>query len=199
MLDLSSKINTCEFKLGHPVNWTKFNRTIESQNKTGFGSKVKVRKLGWFGKWHEGAAQKEDQLYKKSGCSIDFLGGKFSLVPIDASSPFGSCSTAACLYVQRDILRKINIFATSPNLPKYGLPSRAETLMREFYSQCSATFGQPSVPLVPGGGQPIEEAFAWSDSESIIKISTFYRKIFVVMWEVLQPAWNTKAFRSRKG
>src|SRR6266508_3047034 len=180
MLDLSLKINSCEFKLGQPVSWVKFNRTIESQNKTGFGSKVKVRKLGWFGKWHEGAAQKEDQLYKISGCSIDFLAGKFSLVPIDVTSPFGPCYTAACLYIQRNMLRKINIFATSPNLPRQDLPGRTEAFVGEFNSQCFAIFGQPSVPLIPGGGQPIEEAFAWSDSDSIIKISTFYRKIFVV-------------------
>jgi len=198
MLNLSLQINSCDFKLGAPVNWVKFNRAIESHNKTGFGAKVEVRKLGWFGKWQEGAAQKEDQLYKISGCNLDFLGGEFSLVPIDASSPFGSCSTAACLYIQRNILRKINIFATSPNLPRYSLPSRAETLMGEFHSQCSGIFGQPSVLLTGGGNQPGEETFAWSDSESIIKISTFYRKIFVVMWEVLQPAWNPKAFRSRK-
>lgn len=188
MLGLSLQINGCDFKLGAPVNWTKFNRTIESQNKTGFGAKLKVRKLGWFGKWHEGAAQKEDQLYKISGCSIDFLGGKFSLVPLDVTSPFGPCYTAACLYIQRNMLRKINIFATSPNLPRHGLPGRTEVFMGEFYSQCSAIFGQPSVPLMPRSGQPVEEAFAWSDSESMIKISTFYRKIFVVMWEVLQPA-----------
>lgn len=191
MLDLSLKINTCEFKLGHVVNWPRFNRAIESQNKTGVDSKVKVRKLGWFGKWQEGAAQKEDQLYKISDCSIDFLGAKLSLIPIDVSSPFGSCSTAACLYLQRNILRKINIFATSPNLPRHSLPSRAEVLMGEFHSQCSAIFGQPSALLMGGGSRPGEETFAWSDSDSIIKTSTFYRKIFVVMWEILQPAWNT--------
>ena len=188
MLNLSLQINDCEFKLGAPVNWVKFNRTIESHNKTGVGSRVKVRKLGWFGKWHEGAAQKEDQLYKISGCIIDFLDAKFSLVPIDVTSQFGPCYTAACLYVQRNMLRKINIFATSPNLPRHGLPGYTEAFMGEFNSQCSAIFGQPSVPLMPGEGQPIEGAFAWSDSDSIIKISTFYRKIFIVMWEILQPA-----------
>lgn len=198
MLDLSLQINNCGFTLAQPVNWAKFNRSIESHNKIGLGPKVKIRKLGWFGKWQEGAAQEEDELYKVSGCNIGFFGGSFGLVPIDASSPFGSCSTAACLYAQRNILRKINIFATSPSVPMHGLPSRAETLMVEFHSQCSAIFGEPSVPLMPAGGQPVEEALAWSDSESIVKISTFYRKIFVVMWEVLQPAWNAKALQTRK-
>ncbi len=106
MLDLSLQINNYGFKLGHPVDWTKFNSTIEPGTR--FGSKVKVRKLGWFGKWQEGAAQKEDQLYKVSDCTIGFLDAKFYLVPIDVSSPSGPCYTAACLYIQRNILRKIN-------------------------------------------------------------------------------------------
>lgn len=192
MLNLSLQINKCEFLLGQRVNWATFNRAIESHNKTRMGPEVKLRKLGWFGKWQEGAAEKEDELYKISGCNIDFFGGTFGVVPIEASSPFGSCSTAACLYVQGNVLRKINMFATSPSVPMQGLPSRAETSMIEFHSQCSAVFGHSAVPLMPTGKQAIEEALAWSDSESIVKISTFYRKVFVVMWEVLQPAWSAK-------
>ena len=182
------RISNCEVKLGHSFDWTVFKSAIESRNTTGFGSKVKVRKLGWFGKLNEGAAQKEDQLYKISDSVVHLLGGKCCLVPIDAGSPFGSCSTAVCLYVNKNILRKINVFATSPELRRDYLPSRAEVLMEEFNSHCSLIFGQPSVLLMDEGNEKGEKSFLWSDSDSIIKTSTFYRKIFVVMWEILQSA-----------
>ena len=185
MLDLSLEINNCQFKLAHPVDWTRFNSTIESQNRAGFFfQKVKVRKLGWFRKWHEGGAEKGDELYKMSNCMIQFLEGRFGLVPVDATSPFGPCYTSALSYVQGDILRKINIFATSPNLPKHNLPSWAELLMGEFNGHCYSIFGQPGV-LPKDARNRASECFVWLDSESGIRTSTFYRKIFVVTWEIL--------------